>query len=122
MIIPDSTQKPIIEKAMQFVTLLDQQQPLKAWAATTRYFQRQLPPKPWQLIYRDQRQRFGGTIDRQLAGYRFTSSFEKALDGLYLQVRFKTDFETRAEVSEQVTMYKDFDGRWRVIGYLLELN
>lgn len=120
--IPDSAQKPIIEQAALFVKLLDQQQPLKAWARTTRYFKNKLPPQRWLRLYRSQRQRFGRAVDRQLAGYRFASSFEQALDGLYLHVRFATDFEARAEVTERVTMYKDYDGRWRVIGYILELN
>ena len=119
--IPDSAQKPIVEEAVVFVNLLDQQQPLKAWARTTSYFKKTLPAQRWQRLYRDQRQRFGRTIERRLNGYRFLSSFEKALDGLYLQINFLTDFETRTEVTERVVMYKDFDGRWRVIGYFLKI-
>lgn len=122
VVIPDSAQKPIIEQAAQFVILLDQQQPLRAWARTTSYFQKKYPPQRWQRLYRNQRQRFGRPIVRRLNGYRFQTSFERARNGLYLQVRFATDFETRAEVSERVMMYKDYDGRWRVIGYVLELE
>lgn len=120
--VPQTAQGPIIQKAYEFILLLDRHEPLKAWAQTTRYFRRKLSPQSWQRLYRNQRLRFGEPLDRQLAGYRFFSTFEKATDGLYLEVRFRTDFEARTNVSEQVMMYKDFDGRWRVIGYFVELD
>jgi hypothetical protein len=122
MRIPDSGQRPIVEQALKFVTLLDQQKPLEAWALTTRYFKKQLPPQRWQRFYRNQRQRFGRPVARRFGGYRFFSTYEKATDGLYLQVRFRTDFEGRNGIVERIMMYKDFDGRWRVIGYFIERN
>jgi len=120
--LPQSGQKPIVEQALRFVELLDQQQPMKAWALTTRYFRKKLSPQQWQRIYRNQRQRFGLPVERTFAGYRYLSTFEQAVDGLYLQVRFRTDFEAREDVIERVVMFKDFDGRWRVIGYFVEFD
>ena len=120
--LPDSTQRPIVEQALVFVELLDQRKPLKAWARTTNYFRKKFPPQRWQRVFRNQRQRFGRTVDRRLDGYRFYSSFEQAVDGLYLQVRFRTDFEARDAVLERVEMFKDYDGRWRVIGYFMDLE
>ena len=119
---PSSAQKPIVEQALIFVSLLDQQKPLKAWSLTTRYFRKKLSPQRWQRVYRNQRQRYGGAVERTFAGYRFLSSFEQAVAGLYLQVRFRTDFQARENVIERVVMFKDFDGRWRVIGYFLEFD
>ena len=121
-LVPPSGQKPIVERALQFVELLDQQQPMKAWSLTTRYFRKQLSPQQWQRIYRNQRQRFGLPVERAFAGYRYFSTFEQAVDGLYLQVRFRTDFEAREDAIERVVMFKDFDGRWRVIGYFVEFD
>lgn len=118
--LPESAQKPIIEQALIFVQLLDKGRPLDAWSRTTLYFRKKLPPQRWQRLYRNQRQRFGRPVERRVGGYRFFSSFEKAADGLYLQVRFLTDFEARKGLTERVMMYKDYDGRWRVIGYFLE--
>ncbi len=120
-VVPPAGQKPIVEQALQFVELLDQQQPMKAWSLTTRYFRKQLSPQQWQRIYRNQRQRFGLPVERTFAGYRY-STFEQAVDGLYLQVRFRTDFEAREDAIERVVMFKDFDGRWRVIGYFVEFD
>ena len=120
--IPQTSQAPIIQRAYEFILLLDQDKPLKAWSHTTRYFRKKMSPQSWQRFYRNQRLRFGRPVERQLGGYRFFSTFENATDGLYLEVRFRTDFEARANVSEQVMMYKDFDGRWRVIGYFVELD
>ncbi len=120
--IPDSAQKPIVEQALTFVQLLDKGKSFDAWSKTTLYFRKNFPFQRWQRIFRNQRQRYGRAVERRLDGYRFFSSFEKATDGLYLQVRFLSDFEAREDVTERVMMYKDFDGRWRVIGYFLELN
>lgn len=120
--LPESAAKPIIEQALVFVQLLDTQRPLNAWSITTSYFRKKVTPQRWQRAYRNQRQRFGRPLGRQVDGIRFFSSFEEAIDGLYLEVRFRTDFEGRADVIERVMMYKDFDGRWRVIGYFVKLE
>lgn len=120
--IPQTAQGPIIQRAYEFILLLDQHKPREAWAQMTLYFRKKLSLQSWQRLYRNQRLRFGLPLERRLDGYRFFSTFEKATDGLYLEVRFRTDFEARANVSEQVVMYKDFDGRWRVIGYFIELE
>ena len=118
--VPNTSQKPIIEEALTFVLLLDSQRPLKAWARSTVYFRKKLSPQRWQRLFTAQRQRFGRPVARSLDGYSFLSVFEQATDGLYLEVRFRTDFEARADIIERVVMYKDFDGRWRVIGYFLK--
>ncbi len=119
--IPANAQAPIIQRAYDFILLLDQSKPLQAWGETTLYFKKKLSPQSWQRVYRNQRLRLGRPLSRQLEGYRFFSTFEQAADGLYLEVRFRTDFEARANVGEQVMMYKDFDGRWRVIAYFVTL-
>lgn len=117
--VPESAQKPIIEKALEFVQLLDRQRPQQAWAQTARYFRSRISLQRWQQIYEEQRLRFGSPQARQIDGYKFFSTYEKALDGLYLEVRFRTDFIGRDAI-ERVIMYKDYDGRWRPIGYYLE--
>lgn len=119
---PQSTQEPIINQALVFVRLLDQQKPLDAWAITTLYFRKNISPQSWQRHYRARRARLGRPTSRRVESYRYHSSFERAQDGLYLQIRFRTDFEARADVIERVEMYKDFDGRWRLIGYFLEFE
>lgn len=119
---PPSAQKPIVRQAEVFLQLLDQQKPLKAWQLTTLYFKKKIPSQSWQQLYQAKRQRLGKPLARRFAGYRFHSTFEQAADGLYLRINYRTDFAARANVVERIEMYKDFDGRWRVIGYFLELD
>ena len=120
-LLPETAQKPIIERALQFITLLDQGSPQQAWATTASYFRSTVTSQRWQQIYERQRQPLGAPIDRRIEGYRFLSTFERALDGLYLEIRFRTVFRN-AEATERIVMYKDYDGRWRPIGYYLERN
>jgi hypothetical protein len=117
-----TTQEPIIRQAEEFLQLLDQQEPLKAWAATTLYFRKKIPQDRWQQIYQGKRARLGSPTSRTLAGYWYHNAFEQAVRGLYLQVDFRTNFQARADVTERLVMYRDFDGRWRVIGYFLEFG
>jgi len=115
-----SAQKPIINQALVFLQLLDQGRAEVAWTITSQYFREQVDKQTWQKIYQRRRAPLGAPRSRQVAGYRFHSTFDQAQDGLFLQIRFSTDFGVRADVLETVEMYKDVDGKWRVIGYFLE--
>jgi len=115
-----STQQPIVDQALLFLQLLDQKRIDTAWEITTLYFRQQVDLPTWQQTIQKQRSLLGQLNDRKLAGYRYHSTFEQAPSGLFLQVRFLSDFENNPTVRETVEMFQDFDGRWRVIGYRLE--
>jgi hypothetical protein len=50
----------------------------------------------------------------------FTEQFPGAPKGAYATVLFRSDFERRSDVGEQLTLEREADGRWRVIGYVIE--
>ena len=61
-----------------------------------------------------------GAIDqRTLLQTRFERSFPGFADGDYALVLFRSAFAKRQDVRESVTLEREADGRWRVIGYAL---
>jgi len=73
----------------------------------------------WSLALRRERSPLGTLEQRTLLQTLFEKSFSGLPDGDYALVSFRSAYSNRAEVRESVTLEREADGRWRVIGYFL---
>ena len=49
----------------------------------------------------------------------FTKSFPGAPDGDYALIVYATSFANKAEGHETLTLERESDGKWRVVGYFI---
>jgi hypothetical protein len=61
----------------------------------------------------------GSVVQRTLASTRFEKSFPGAPEGEYAVLAFRTAFEKEAGGTETVTLEREPDGIWRVVGYTI---
>jgi len=57
---------------------------------------------------------------RSVLSTTFPNSVPGAPDGDYSMVLFRTSFVNRADSRETVTLEREPDGAWRVVGYVIQ--
>ena len=62
----------------------------------------------------------GEVVDRALLSTEFLRTFPGAAgDGDYVVAQYRTSFAKRTGVRESLTLEREADGVWRVIGYVI---
>ncbi|NQD38370.1 DUF4019 domain-containing protein [Permianibacter sp. IMCC34836] len=91
-----------------------------AYAAASALMRQKVAFDAWQGAIAQSRTPLGMVHKRELT----YGALQKELPGLargdYAQLRFRTDFATKYEVTESITMMLDSDGQWRPIGYFIK--
>ncbi|MEP7207825.1 MAG: DUF4019 domain-containing protein [Casimicrobiaceae bacterium] len=89
------------------------------WKLAGAKFRNALTAEAWTKALRDTRSPLGATQQRAAVSTRFESTFPNVPAGDYALVQFRTAFERRSEGHETVTLEREADGTWRVIGYFI---
>jgi hypothetical protein len=90
------------------------------WNAAGRRFQKAMTVQRWSVALNRERKARGAVEQRAVAGTAFRTSLPPAVtEGDFAIVLFRTSFAQRSLGSEQVTLEREADGVWRVIGYLI---
>ena len=90
-----------------------------SWSAAGKKFREVLDLKAWRQAMTEVRAPLGGVQDRTMLATRFDTKFPGGPDGEYAQVLFETNFTTKSQARETVTLEREPDGIWRVMGYLI---
>jgi hypothetical protein len=90
-----------------------------SWSAAGKKFRDALDLKAWRQAMTEVREPLGGVQDRTMLATRFDTKFPGGPDGEYVQVLFETNFATKNQARETVTLEREPDGVWRVMGYLI---
>jgi hypothetical protein len=90
-----------------------------SWAAAGKKFRDALDLGAWRNAFDEARTPLGETKSRAVLATRFDTKFPGGPDGEYAQVLFETSFANRMQARETVSLEREPDGVWRVIGYLI---
>jgi hypothetical protein len=90
-----------------------------SWSAAGRKFREVLDLTTWRQGLTEARVPLGEVQTRTMLATRFDTKFPGGPDGDYAQVLFETDFAQRSSARETVTLEREPDGVWRVMGYLI---
>jgi hypothetical protein len=82
-------------------------------------FRLDITPDRWAQAAKGVRAPLGALTRRSMLKTTFTRSFPGVPEGDYALVLFRTSFERKADGDETVTLERESDGRWRVIGYVV---
>jgi hypothetical protein len=103
--------------ARSWLAFVDRDDARGAWNAAGKKFQAALTPELWATELGKQQSQDGKPLERTIGPTRFQSKIPGMPDGEYAQVLFRTRFAGKPNGSEQLTLEREADGRWRVIGY-----
>jgi len=90
-----------------------------SWSAASKKFREVLDLTTWRQALTEARGPLGEVRTRTMRATRFDSKMPGGPDGDYAQVLFETDFAKNNAARETVTLEREPDGVWRVMGYLI---
>jgi Protein of unknown function (DUF4019) len=105
--------------ARDWLALTDRGDGAASWDAAARQFKNALPRDHWADSLRKARDPFGTLAQRTVLSTTFATSFPGAPDGTYAMVLFRTSFAKKTDATETVTLEREGDGAWRVVGYFI---
>jgi hypothetical protein len=88
-----------------------------AWNAAGKKFQQAVTPALWADQLQKAQAQLGKLQQRTVGPARFQKSIPGMPAGDYAQLLFRTIFANKPDASESVTLEREADGQWRVIGY-----
>jgi hypothetical protein len=105
--------------AREWLALVDAHNVNAAWRAAGAKFKRTLTAQRWAQTLNAQREPLGPVVQRTLVSTRFTKAPQGRAPGDYAVIVFRTTFAKRNAASENVTVEREADGVWRVVGYVI---
>jgi len=106
--------------ARDFLALTDRGDGPASWAAAGKQFQSAITVERWTDSLNTVRPPLGALVERTLFSTQLTRTFPGApAEGDYALLVFRTSFAQRTEGQETLTVEREPDGVWRVIGYAI---
>lgn len=103
--------------ARDWLALADRGDAQASWDAASKKFQAALPVAAWADSLKKERAPLGAVLSRTALKTTFKKTFPGVPEGDYALVVFETNFANRTEDHETITLEREADGKWRVVGY-----
>jgi Protein of unknown function (DUF4019) len=108
------------QAALAFLALTDRDDGMASWQLAGKQFQNAITDVKWTEALHGVRVPLGSVSERALLSTKFTTNFSgAAAEGDYSLLLFRTSFANRTDARETVTLEREPDGAWRVIGYFI---
>jgi len=105
--------------ARDLMALTDRGDAAGSWAKAGAQFRRKISAQAWSDSLQRARPPLGDLVRRTLESTQFSRSFPGMPDGDYVLVLFRSSFSKKGEAMESVTLERESDGNWHVIGYFI---
>ncbi len=105
--------------AESWVGLVDAAQYAESWQAAASFFKNAVPQQKWAEAAQTARGPLGPVKSRAVKSSTATKTLPGAPDGEYVVLQFNTAFEKKAVALETITVAREPDGQWRVVGYFV---
>ena len=105
--------------ARDWLVLIDRGEAPASWNAAGKRFQAAMPLSGWADTLRKERIPLGAVGSRAALRTSFQKQFAGVPEGDYALVGFETSFAERPQGHETVTLEREDDGNWRVVGYFV---
>jgi hypothetical protein len=103
--------------AREWLALADRADAKASRDAAGKKFQAAMPVAGWSAALAKARAPLGAVKNRTIFKTDFTRKFQDYLEGEYALIIYLTSFANKAQSQETVTLERESDGKWRVIGY-----
>jgi opacity protein-like surface antigen len=88
-----------------------------SWGAAGKKFQAAIAADVWAEALKKEQARLGRVLQRTVGPTRLQTTLPGFPDGEYAQVLFDTTFANTGDSRETLSLEREADGKWRVIGY-----
>ncbi|SRR6266404_9709234 len=105
--------------ARDWLALADRSDAQGSWNAAGKKFQEAIPVSGWSGALAKAREPLGSVKDRTISKTGFKNTFPGAPEGDYALIVYTTSFANKARSRETLTLERESDGKWRVVGYLI---
>lgn len=105
--------------ARDWLELIDRGEAQASWDAASKRFRDAMSLSAWADALKKNRVPRGTVLDRAAVKTSFEKSFPGVPDGEYALVSFATRFANSLQGHETVTLEREADGNWRVLGYFV---
>lgn len=107
------------QAAVQWLVLLDKADYPGSWAQTGAAFRNAVTAEEWTAAAMGTRGRLGVLRERKNKSVQLSNSLPGVPDGEYAVVQFDSVFEQKEKTQESLTLVREPDGAWRVVGYFI---
>lgn len=108
------------ETARTWLADTDRGNAAQSWKNAGKQFRNAITVERWAESLKAVRAPLGALSQRAQIGTQFHKSIPGAPDGEYAIVLFRATFAKKLNSRETVTLEREPDGAWRVIGYLIQ--
>ncbi|HVF63295.1 MAG TPA: DUF4019 domain-containing protein [Casimicrobiaceae bacterium] len=104
--------------AREWLERVDRGDVAGSYARAGARFRKALTETAWTGAYDAERKPRGAVVQRALAGTRFESRAPgSSIEGEFAFLAYRTSFDKVAGITETITLERESDGAWRVVGY-----
>ena len=115
----DPRKNEAVAAARDWLVLLDKHDIKRLYDASGKRFREGISAEKWAQVAESGRQQFGAVKQRTLVGAESPPETPNRPKGEFMTVVFRAEFEKRDVGQESLTLEREADGKWRVIGYLM---
>lgn len=115
----DSSTKVAQTSAESWLALIDAKNYAASWDEAAGFFKSAVPQDKWEAAAKGARTPLGDLKTRTLKSATATTTLPGAPDGEYVVFQYNTSFDQKQAAIETVTVVKQNDGTWRVVGYFI---
>jgi hypothetical protein len=102
-----------------WLSLIDAADYAKSWDESATFFKNAITSEKWQAAVKTARGAFGALKSRTVKSATTATKLPGAPEGDYVVFDFDAIFEQKP-AAERVTVVRDRDGAWRVVGYFVK--
>ena len=114
-----TTQSDVRDQAAAWLDLVDRGEARASWEATGATFRGAVTAGAWADQLGAARGPLGPLTSRVLAVEQALNGLPGAPPGDYVVQQYHAIYDQRKAVTETVTLVREADGRWRVVGYFI---
>jgi len=114
-------EKTAIQVAENWLVLIDGEKYLESWEGLSNLYKANDTKEKWVDHYNRYRKPLGKLIGRKLINKNVTS-YSEAPEGEYIIFQYEAPFENKKLAAEAVSIVKDQDGKWRILGYFIDVT
>ena len=103
--------------ARDWLALADRSDAQASWNAAGKKFQEAMPVSGWADALAKARDPLGSVTGRTIFKTGFKKTFPGASESDYALIVYTTSFVNKARSRETLTLERESDGKWRVVGY-----
>ena len=115
----DPQQSGAVSAARDWLVLLDAHDVKRMYETSGKRFRDGISAEQWAQVAESGREQFGAVKRRTLVSAQSPPETPNRPKGEFMTVVFRSDFEKRDVGQESLTVEREADGKWRVIGYLM---